>query len=80
MDIIRSVTKDYKRAVSTDRDSEVEVEGRMEGWNGNEDILEKVQDGTEKRKGNRMRTRDPTPVGTSSELEACAHIFWNVLE
>jgi hypothetical protein len=36
--------------MSTDRDSEVEVEGRMEGWNGNEDILEKVQDGTEKRK------------------------------
>ena len=69
--------KDYKRAVSTDRDSEVEVKGRMEGWVGMKDILECR---TEEKGGNRMRTRVPTPVGTSSELETCAHIFWNVLE
>jgi len=26
-----------------------------------------------------MRTRHPT-IGASSELETCAHVFWNVLE
>ena len=67
------VVQKLQDGVSTERDSEVKGKGRSEEWfvptrdrqTGTEDIL--------------LWTKRPTE-GNSSELEARADAFWNVLE
>ena len=76
LDIIRKYYRNYKRAVSTDR-------RRRGGWEWKYLVVRTGENGEKTRKERRYldedRTRHST-IGASSELETCAHVFWNVLE